>query len=272
MLKVALVQMRTPADQSAALAQAAPLVRQAAGDGAQLVVTPEGTNILQRDRARLFDKLTAAEDDPAVLGLRALADELKVWILIGSALVRRPDGLCANRSILVGPDGAVTATYDKLHMFDVDLPTGDRIRESESYTAGDRAVIADAAGAKVGLTICYDVRFPLLHRALARAGAQVLTVPSAFTRPTGAAHWEILLRARAIETGSFVLAAAQGGRHEDGRSTWGHSMVVAPWGQILAQAAHEDPAVVLADLDLSEVDRARGAIPALNNERVFTGP
>ena len=272
MLKVGLVQMRTPADQSAALVQAEPLVRQAAGAGARLIVTPEGTNILQRDRAKLFEKLTALEDDTCVRGLRTLADELDVWILIGSALVRRADGLCANRSTLVGPDGAVTATYDKLHMFDVDLPTGGRIRESESYTPGDRAVVAEAAGARIGLTVCYDVRFPLLHRALAKAGAQVLTVPSAFTRPTGAAHWEILLRARAIETGAFVLAAAQGGVHEDGRSTYGHSMAVAPWGQILAQAAHEEPAVVLADLDLREVDTARAAIPALKNERAFVGP
>ena len=163
-------------------------------------------------------------------------------MLIGSALVRRDDGLCANRSILVGPDGSVTATYDKLHMFDVDLPTGEHIRESASYTPGERAVVADAAGGKLGLTICYDVRFPLLHRALARAGAQVLTVPSAFTKPTGAAHWEVLLRARAIETGSFVVAAAQGGTHEDGRQTWGHSMAVSPGGEVLALADHDEPA------------------------------
>jgi len=272
MLRAGLVQLRTPASQDAALAQAAPLVRQAAADGAQLIVTPEGSNILQRDRAKLFAALAPLEEDAAVTGLRALAAELSVWLLIGSALVRRSDGKAANRSILVGPDGAVRATYDKLHMFDVDLPTGERHRESSSYEPGDRAVIAPAAGAMLGLTVCYDLRFPALHRALAMAGAQVLTVPSAFTRPTGQAHWEILLRARAIETGSFVLAAAQGGTHEDGRATWGRSMAVAPWGEVIALADHDEPGVVLADLDLALVDKARSAIPALTNARAFAKP
>ncbi len=271
-MRVALIQMRTPADQAAALSQLEPMVREAVAKGAELVVTPEGTNILQRDRSRLFDKLTSLEDDPCVSGVRALAAELKVWILIGSALVRRADGLCANRSALVSPAGEITATYDKLHMFDVDLPTGDRIRESESYTPGERAVVTEAAGAKLGLTICYDVRFPKLHNALAHAGAEVLTVPAAFTRPTGAAHWEILLRARAIETGAFVLAAAQGGVHEDGRATYGHSLVIAPWGEILAEAADEEPGVLIADLDLTDVAKARQAIPALKNERAFAAP
>ncbi|MGA0601822.1 carbon-nitrogen hydrolase family protein [Caulobacter sp. KR2-114] len=271
-MRVALIQMRTPADQAAALAQVEPMVRDAVARGAELVVTPEGTNILQRDRARLFDKLTSLEDDPCVQGLVALAAELDVWILIGSALVRRPDGLCANRSVLISPQGAITATYDKLHMFDVDLPTGDRIRESESYTPGKRAVVAEAAGGRLGLTICYDVRFPKLHNALAHAGAQIITVPAAFTRPTGAAHWEVLLRARAIETGAFVLAAAQGGLHEDGRATYGNSLAIAPWGEVLARAEGEAPAVLMADLDLGEVAKARQAIPALKNERAFAGP
>jgi predicted amidohydrolase len=271
-MKVGLIQMRTPADQAAALAAATPMIRQAAADGAALIITPEGTNILQRDRDKLFVKLTPLESDVCVQGLRDLARELGVWILIGSALVRREDGQCANRSVMIDPTGAVTATYDKLHMFDVDLPTGEHIRESSSYTPGDRAVITSAAGAQIGLTICYDVRFPLLHHALAHAGAQVLTVPAAFTKPTGAAHWEVLLRARAIETGAFVLAPAQGGVHEDGRATYGHSLVISPWGEILAQAEHDEPAVVMADLDLAAVARARAAIPVLNNERAFTGP
>jgi predicted amidohydrolase len=271
-LNVGLIQMRTPADQAAALAQAEPLVREAAAKGATLIATPEGTNILQRKREPLFEKIAAAEDDVAVLGLRRLADELGVWLLIGSALVRRDDGQCANRAILVRPDGSVAATYDKLHMFDVDLPTGERIRESSSYTPGDRAVVADAAGAKLGLTICYDVRFPALHNALAKAGAQVLTVPAAFTRPTGAPHWEVLLRARAIETGSFVIAPAQGGTHEDGRATWGHSMAVSPWGEVIALADHDEPCVLMAELDLDAVANARAAIPALQNARTFAGP
>jgi predicted amidohydrolase len=213
-----------------------------------------------------------AADDVAVIGLRRLADELGVWLLIGSALVRREDAQCANRAILVRPDGGVAATYDKLHMFDVDLPTGEHIRESSSYTPGDRAVVAEAAGALLGLTICYDLRFPALHNALAKAGAQVLTVPAAFTRPTGAAHWEVLLRARAIETGSFVIAPAQGGTHADGRATWGHSMAVAPWGEVIALADHDEPCALMAELDLAAVAKARAAIPALRNERAFAVP
>ncbi len=272
MLRVGLIQLRTPADQDAALAQAEPLVRDAAAQGAQLIVTPEGSNILQRDRGKLFEKLAPAESDAAVQGLRTLAEELGVWLLIGSALVKREDGKAANRSILVAPDGRVAATYDKLHMFDADLPTGERPRESALYTPGERAVVTEAAGAKLGLTVCYDLRFPRLHNALAKAGAEVITIPSAFTRPTGAAHWEILLRARAIETGAFVLAAAQGGLHEDGRATWGRTMAVAPWGEVLAVAEHDHPCTLMADLDLAEVAKARAAIPVLANERAFVGP
>jgi predicted amidohydrolase len=272
MLRVGLIQLRTPADQAAALAQAEPLVREAASKGAQLIATPEGTNILQRDKTRLFAAMAAPDEDVAVTGLRRLADELGVWLLIGSALVRRDDGKCANRAILVRPDGSVAATYDKLHMFDVDLPTGERHRESNSYAPGDRAVVAEAAGTMLGLTICYDLRFPALYRALALAGAEVMTIPAAFTRPTGAAHWEVLMRARAIETGSFVIAPAQGGTHEDGRATWGHSMVVAPWGEVIALADHDEPCALVADLDLADVAKARAAIPALANARPFSGP
>ncbi|HEY2709275.1 MAG TPA: carbon-nitrogen hydrolase family protein [Caulobacteraceae bacterium] len=272
MLKVGLIQLRTPADQAQALAQAEPLVRDAVAQGATLIATPEGTNILQRKRDLLFEKIAPMERDPAVLGLTRLAEELGVWLLIGSALVKRADGQCANRSILVRPDGTVAATYDKLHMFDVDLPTGEHIRESASYTPGDRAVVVPAAGAQLGLTICYDLRFPKLHNALAVGGAEILTVPSAFTRPTGAAHWEVLLRARAIETGAFVVAPAQGGTHADGRTTWGHSMVVAPWGEVIALADHDEPRALVAELDLAKVAEARAAIPALANARTFTGP
>jgi predicted amidohydrolase len=271
-MKIALIQMRTPADQAAALAQAEPLIRQAAAAGAEFVATPEGTNILQRDRDRLFKVLKTAEDDPCVEGLIALAKELRLWLLIGSALVRRADGGAANRAMLVSPEGRVVASYDKLHMFDVDLPTGETIRESASYTPGDRAVVADTPFGRLGLTVCYDVRFPKLFNALAKAGAEIITVPAAFTRPTGEAHWEILLRARAIETGAFVLAPAQGGRHEDGRGTHGHSIVIGPWGEVLALADHDEPCVVLADLDLAASAKARQAIPALKNERAFSGP
>ena len=270
--KAALVQLRTPASQDAALAQAEPLVRRAAAAGAQFIATPEGTNILQRDKARLFEAVRPLEEDACVLGLRALACELGVWILIGSALVRREDGQLANRSTLIGADGAVAATYDKIHMFDVDLPTGERHRESSLYTPGEAAAVVQAPFAKLGLSICYDVRFPHLYRALAKAGAEVITVPAAFTRPTGEAHWEILLRARAIETGAFVLAPAQGGFHEDGRGTWGRSTIIGPWGEILAKAQDDEPGVVIADLDLNAVGKARAAIPALANDREFAPP
>jgi len=272
MFRVGLVQLRTPATQQEALAHAKPLIRDAANAGANLIVTPEGTNILERDRERLFAHLAPLEEDFAVAGLRAQARDLSVWLLIGSALVRRGDGKAANRQVLVAPDGSVAATYDKLHMFDVDLPTGERHRESSTYEPGDKAVTAEVGPAKLGLSICYDVRFPALYRALARAGAEVLTVPAAFTRPTGEAHWEVLLRARAIETGAFVLAAAQGGTHEDGRATWGRSMAVEPWGDVIAMADHDEPCALVVDLDLADVGKARAAIPALANERSFTGP
>jgi predicted amidohydrolase len=271
-VRVALIQLRTPADQAAAFAQAEPLVRQAAADGAEFIATPEATNILERDRTKLFAALKPAQTDPCVQGLIALAAELQVWILIGSALVLREDGGAANRSMLIDPAGTVVATYDKIHMFDVDLPTGERVRESEAYTPGAEAVVAQTPFGPLGLSICYDIRFPYLYRALAKAGAEILTVPAAFTRPTGEAHWEILLRARAIETGAFVLAPAQGGRHEDGRGTWGRSMVVGPWGEVLAASADDEPGVIAATLDLAASAKARASIPALANERAFAGP
>ena len=271
-LKAALVQLRTPATQAAALAQVGPLVRQAACGGAELIATPEATNILQRDKAKLFEAVRPLDEDACVTGLRALARELGVWILIGSALVRREDGQLANRSTLVGADGAVKATYDKIHMFDVDLPTGERHRESALYTPGERAAVAKTPWGKLGLSVCYDVRFPHLYRTLAKAGAEIITVPAAFTRPTGEAHWEILLRARAIETGAFVLAPAQGGLHEDGRGTWGRSLIIGPWGEILAKAEDDEPGVIAADLDLDAVAKARAAIPALVNDRAFAEP
>ncbi|MDB5457601.1 MAG: amidohydrolase [Caulobacter sp.] len=271
-LRVGLIQTRTPATHAAALAHVAPLVREAAAKGAALILTPEGTNVLQKDRALLLPTLTSLEDDLVVAGLRDLARELAVWIDIGSALVRREDGKAANRQALIDPSGAVVATYDKLHMFDVDLPTGETARESATYEPGDRAVVVDTPFARLGLSICYDMRFPALHRALAVAGATILTVPAAFTRPTGESHWEILLRARAIETGSFVLAPAQGGFHEDGRGTWGRSMAIGPWGEVIDKLDHDEPGVLIADLDLALAAKARAAIPALSNARAFVGP
>jgi deaminated glutathione amidase len=271
-MKVALIQTRTPATQQAALAHVLPLVREAAAAGARFIATPEGTNLLQKDREVLLPMLKPLDEDIVVAGLRQAAQSLGVWLLIGSALVRRDDGKAANRSVLVSPDGAVAATYDKLHMFDVDLPTGESSRESATYEPGDRAVTARAGDLRLGMTVCYDLRFPALYRALALAGAEVMTIPAAFTRPTGAAHWEILMRARAIETGSYVLAPAQGGRHEDGRGTYGHSLVVAPWGEVVARLDNDEPGVLLADLDLAAPGKARAAIPNLVNARPFAAP
>jgi predicted amidohydrolase len=271
-MKIGLIQTRTPASHEAALAHVLPMVRDAAGQGARFIATPEGTNVLQKERAVLLPMLKSLEDDTVVTGLRRAADDLGVWILIGSALVRREDGKAANRSVLVSPRGAITATYDKLHMFDVDLPTGESSRESATYEPGERAVTARAGALNLGMTVCYDLRFPALYRALALAGAEVMAIPSAFTRPTGSAHWEVLMRARAIETGSFVLAPAQGGRHEDGRGTYGHSLAVAPWGEVLAHLDHDEPGVLIADLDLAAAAKARAAIPALANARAFEAP
>jgi predicted amidohydrolase len=271
-LRVALIQTRTPATQPAALAQATPLILQAAARGGELIVLPEGANLLQRNRAQLLEVLRTVEDDPYVQGIVALAAKHRLWILIGSALVARGDGKAANRALLISDEGRIVQTYDKLHMFDVDLPNGDRYRESALYAPGAEAKIAQTPWGPLGLSICYDMRFPQLYRALSKAGVGMIAVPAAFTRPTGEAHWEVLLRARAIENGVFILAAAQGGAHEDGRETWGHSIVIDPWGRILAQADDDAPGVILADIDLDLVETTRRAIPSLQNERTFAGP
>ena len=271
-LDIALIQTRTPATAAGGLAHVSPLIREAAAGGAKLILTPEGTNLLEQRRARREAVLADEENDVAVLGLRALASELGVWLLIGSALVRSDqpgDGRAANRSLLIDPTGALVARYDKLHVFDVDLPNGETYRESATVRPGDRAAMAQTPWGGLGLTVCYDIRFPHLYRQLAKAGAAMIAVPAAFTVPTGEAHWETLLRARAIETGAFILAPAQGGTHEDGRRTWGRSTVVGPWGEIVAKADHDDPCVVPATLDLTAVARARAAVPALTHDRDF---
>lgn len=272
-LDIALIQTRTPATSAGGLAHVSPLIREAAAGGAQFILTPEGTNLLEQRRPFREAVLADEGQDVAVQGLRALAAELEIWLLIGSALVRSgqaDDARAANRSLLIDPTGAVTARYDKLHVFDVDLPNGETYRESASVRPGDRAVVAPTPWGGLGLTVCYDIRFPHLYRQLAKAGAAMIAVPAAFTVPTGEAHWETLLRARAIETGAFVLAPAQGGTHEDGRRTWGRSTVVEPWGEIVAQADHDGPCVLPATLDLTAVARARAAVPALTHDREFS--
>ncbi len=274
-LPVALIQTRTPASPAAALAHVEPLIRQAAAGGAKLILTPEGTNFLIQDRAAREAVLVTQDRDEVVSRLRDLARELVVWLLIGSAIVRSGhdgDDRAANRSLLIDDRGEMVASYDKLHVYDVDLPTGERWRESASVRPGDGAVVAGTPWGGLGLTICYDIRFPQLHRALAKAGAVMIAVPAAFTVPTGEAHWETLLRARAIETGCYVLAPAQAGAHEDGRRTWGRSTVVAPWGEVVAKLDHDEPGVLFATLDLEAVTRARNAVPQLTHDRDFAVP
>jgi len=274
-LPIALIQTRTPNAPAAAFAHVEPLIREAAAAGAKLILTPEATNFLIQDRAARDAVLTTQDRDEVVGNLRALAAELGVWLLIGSAIVRsghEGDDRAANRALLIDDAGAVVATYDKLHVYDVDLPTGERWRESASVRPGDGAVVAETPWGGLGLTICYDIRFPQLHRALAKAGAVMIAVPAAFTVPTGEAHWETLLRARAIETGCYILAPAQAGLHEDGRRTWGRSTVVAPWGEVVARLDHDEPGVLFATLDFDAVTRARNAVPQLTHDREFAGP
>jgi predicted amidohydrolase len=271
-LRVGLVQLRSGVEPAANLDLAEAGVRDAAARGARLVVTPEATNILQRDDEALAQAVNDPEDEPAIARLGALAAELEVWLIAGSLMVRAEDGRVANRTHVFNPEGALAATYDKIHLFDVQLGSGEAYKESKRVRPGGRAVVVKTPWGGVGLTVCYDLRFAYLFRALAKAGAKIIATPAAFTHPTGQAHWEVLLRARAIETGGFILAAAQGGKHADGRTTWGHSTVVGPWGEIVAKLDHDQPGVLIADLDLAQVDSARAKIPALTHDREFDLP
>ncbi|MBB5752462.1 carbon-nitrogen hydrolase family protein [Prosthecomicrobium pneumaticum] len=268
--KAATIQMRSGRSIERNVEDAEALIRGAAAAGAGYIVTPEMTNIIERDRAALAAALAPEETDFALQRFRELARELGIHLHIGSLAIRNGDAI-ANRAFLIGPNGAVIGRYDKIHMFDVDLAGGESWRESATYRPGDTAVVADLPWVRLGLSICYDLRFPQLYRTLAKAGATVLAVPAAFTRQTGEAHWHVLLRARAIETGSFVVAAAQGGRHEDGRTTYGHSLVVDPWGKVIAEAGDE-PGFLVTEIDPAAADEARRKIPALANERAFHLP
>ncbi|MFC5387197.1 carbon-nitrogen hydrolase family protein [Aquamicrobium segne] len=268
--KVAAVQMRSGESPERNAADMEILVREAAAKGATYVQTPEMTGAMVREK-QTRDALFVSEDrDVIVKAARRLAAELGIFLHIGSTAIRRPDGKVANRALVFSPKGEILAIYDKIHMFDVDLDHGESWRESDGYEPGSQAVIAEIDGVKFGMAICYDLRFPQLFRAESLAGAQVLTVPAAFTRQTGEAHWHVLLRARAIENGAFVIAAAQGGLHEDGRETYGHSLIVDPWGRILAQADHDQPGVIVAEIDPAQSALARGKIPNLKNSREFT--
>jgi predicted amidohydrolase len=269
-IRVAAIQMCSGTEPQRNAAAMAKRVRQAASLGARYVQTPEMTGALQRDRAALRAALRGEEDDIIVETARALAGELRIHLHVGSTAIGLADGKIANRGFLFGPDGQKICHYDKIHMFDVDLDNGESWRESAAYTPGETAPLAPLPYAQLGFSICYDVRFPELFRRQAVAGAEIMSVPAAFTRQTGEAHWEILLRARAIENGMFVVAAAQGGRHEDGRETYGHSMIVDPWGRILAEAGPSGEEVIMADLDIADVAAARAKIPNLKNARDFS--
>lgn len=261
--RAACVQMRSGIDRAGNIAAAVALIDEAAQKGAHFIVTPEMTNAIDKNAERLTASLPEGEDIDEVKAFAAAASENGVWLLIGSMAINRGDGRLANRSFLFGPDGEIAARYDKIHMFDVDLENGESWRESRVYHPGREAVVVETPLARFGLSICYDVRFPHLYRAMARAGAEVFCVPAAFTRQTGRAHWKTLLTARAIECGAFVIAAAQGGVHEDGRETFGHSLIVSPWGDILTEARGDEPGVILAEIDPSRVARARRQIPSL---------
>ena len=244
------------------------LVRDAAADGAQVVFTPENTLVMEAGGRQIFEVTRPEDETPAVSQLAALAKDLGIWLSVGSLAIKVAADKVANRSFLMGPDGRIHARYDKIHMFDVELPNGETYEESRNYRPGGEAVVADTPFGRLGLTICYDLRFPHLYRALAKAGASYLTMPSAFTQVTGEAHWHVLLRARAIETGCFVFAAAQSGTHENGRKTFGHSLIVGPWGEVLADGGTQT-GVVTADIDPARVSEARGRIPALQHDRDF---
>jgi predicted amidohydrolase len=274
--QAAVVQMRSgtePARNAEALVR---LVGEAAGRGAEYVQTPEMTGLLCRDREAMRATLRDEASDPIVQAARALARRHAITLHIGSTAIAAPDGMAANRAFLIGPDGEIVETYDKIHMFDVDLDNGESWRESATYVPGTRSGLADLTIAggpvRLGFAVCYDMRFPDLFRAQALAGAEVLTAPAAFTRQTGEAHWHVLLRARAIENNAFMIAAAQGGRHEDGRETFGHSLLVDPWGRVMAEVKGDEPGIAMARIDTDLVASTRSKIPNLKNRRPFEAP
>lgn len=266
--RAGLIQMRSGREPAANLDAAVKLVGEAKKAGADYVQTPEMTNIMEVSREKLFNTIAAEETDISLAALRDLARKLSLYIHVGSLAIKVSPDKAANRAFLIDPKGEIVARYDKIHMFDVDLANGESYRESRNYRAGELAVVTDLPWARFGISVCYDLRFPSLYRALAEAGSSVLTIPSAFTRQTGEAHWHVLMRARAIENGCFVLAAAQGGTHENGRETFGHSLAVDPWGRVIAEGGTE-PGVIMAEIDPAAVAAARARIPSLQHGRRF---
>jgi predicted amidohydrolase len=263
---VACVQTNSARDVEPNIEMASQLVRGARDVGAELILLPEIVNMFEPRKALALEKARTQDEDPSLSAFRALAVDTGAWLLIGSLALKRDDEMLANRSFLVAPDGAIAAQYDKVHMFDVEVGDGQTYRESAAYAPGARAVVAATPWGRLGMTVCYDVRFPYLYRSLAQAGAELISVPSAFTHVTGSAHWHVLLRARAIENGCFVLAPAQCGEHAEKRRTYGHSLIIDPWGEVLADGG-EDVGFITADIDLSKVARARRKIPSLTHDR-----
>lgn len=264
----ACVQLNSGAEVAANVTAASDLIRRARVEGADLIMTPETTDMTDLSRAAALAAAQREEDHRALAAFRDLAAEQGCWLLIGSLIVQVGDDRLANRSFLLAPDGSVAARYDKIHMFDVDIPDGQTYRESATYRPGEQAVLADLPWGRIGMTVCYDLRFPGLYRTLAQAGASFLSVPAAFTRFTGQAHWHVLLRARAIECGCFVFAPAQCGEHDRGRQTYGHSLIVAPWGEVLADGG-EEPGFVMARIDPAEIAKSRSMVPSLQHDRDF---
>ena len=272
-MRIACLQMRSTTSVDENLATLGEMVADAAQEGAQYIQTPEMTSLVDQNPKSLFASIVPDEGSVAKNKVVAFAANLAakhaIWLHLGSIAIRISDTKAANRAIVLSPQGKRIAQYDKMHMFDVDLPNDETWRESAIYQAGNNAVLVDNGSFTLGLSICYDLRFPALYQSLARAGAQILTCPAAFTRQTGEAHWHALLRARAIENGAFVVAAAQGGKHDDGRQTYGHSLVVNPWGAIIGELEHDNPGVLICDIDLKQVKTARSRIPNLSNNRQF---
>jgi predicted amidohydrolase len=269
--KVALLQTQTGNDLAANLETVSSMTREAARNGAAFVLTPEYTLMMDGSGRTMRERALDADGSPALPELQALAQELSIWLLVGSLTLKTEGDRIANRSFLVGADGGVKATYDKIHMFDATLPDGKVIKESSAYRPGARAVTADTPWGTLGLTVCYDLRFPQLYRSLAKAGARYLTIPSSFQRATGKDHWQPLIQARAIENACFVFAPAMCGEHPGNRSTYGHSLVVDPWGKILADGG-EAPGIVYADIDPQRVDKVRGMLPCLEHDVAFSLP
>ena len=266
--RAALVQLRAGREIEPNMATALDLIRKGAAEGARYIQTPENTPLMELDSKLLFERIRPEKETAVLAEFAEIARDLRIWLHIGSLAIKISERKAANRAFIFAPDGSVAARYDKIHMFDVDLPSGETYRESKNYEPGRTAVNVRLPWGVLGVTTCYDLRFPEQYKALAQAGADFLTVPAAFTKVTGEAHWHVLLRARAIETGCFVLAAAQGGLHENGRSTYGHSLIVSPWGEVLAEAG-SDPCVIAVEIDAAEVAAARQRIPALNHVRPF---